>query len=53
MIRRGAFVLLEGVDRSGKSTQCKRLVDYLNANGIRSKLYGFPSTMVYSMLLMN
>lgn len=27
---RGAFILLEGLDRSGKSTQCQMLVDYLN-----------------------
>jgi hypothetical protein len=32
---RGAFVLFEGVDRSGKSTQAARLVDALNAEGVR------------------
>lgn len=32
---RGAFILLEGIDRCGKSTQAKRLVDHLTASGVR------------------
>jgi dTMP kinase len=28
---RGAFILLEGLDRSGKSSQCLRLAEALNA----------------------
>lgn len=31
---RGAFIVLEGVDRCGKSTQAKRLVEDLNADGV-------------------
>jgi hypothetical protein len=34
---RGAFILLEGVDRSGKSTQAARLVDALKAQGVRHR----------------
>ena len=30
---RGAFILFEGVDRSGKTTQASRLVQHLNATG--------------------
>ena len=29
MARRGAFILLEGIDRTGKTTQCKALAQYL------------------------
>ena len=32
---RGAFIVLEGVDRCGKSTQCARLVEALQAEGVR------------------
>ena len=28
---RGAFILFEGVDKSGKSTQSRALVDHLNS----------------------
>lgn len=31
---RGAFIVLEGIDRCGKSTQARRLVDNLNASGV-------------------
>jgi hypothetical protein len=31
---RGAFIVLEGVDRCGKSTQCARLVEALNKEGV-------------------
>lgn len=31
---RGAFIVLEGIDRSGKSTQAQRLVDFLNSQGV-------------------
>ena len=31
---RGAFIVLEGVDRCGKTTQCKRLVETLKAKGV-------------------
>lgn len=33
--RRGAFIVLEGADRAGKSTQCKLLVQQLQALGVR------------------
>lgn len=42
-MKRGAFILLEGVDRSGKTTQCKRLVEALTNEGIKAKFYNFPS----------
>ncbi|KAJ1988437.1 hypothetical protein H4R33_002431 [Dimargaris cristalligena] len=39
---RGAFILLEGCDRTGKSTQAERLVDALNRRGQRALLWKFP-----------
>ena len=42
-MKRGVFIVIEGVDRSGKTTQCHRIVERLNAEGITAKFYGFPS----------
>ena len=49
---RGAFIVLEGTDRSGKSTQCARLVTALNAAGVPAELWRFPdrTTSVGQML---
>lgn len=40
--RRGALIVLEGVDRAGKTTQCLRLVTALCASGHRAELLRFP-----------
>ncbi|XP_062050405.1 thymidylate kinase isoform X2 [Lepus europaeus] len=40
--RRGALIVLEGVDRAGKSTQSRRLVAALRAAGHRAELLRFP-----------
>ncbi|XP_039325984.1 thymidylate kinase isoform X4 [Saimiri boliviensis] len=40
--RRGALIVLEGMDRAGKSTQSRRLVDALCALGHRAELLRFP-----------
>ncbi|XP_061492630.1 thymidylate kinase [Rhineura floridana] len=40
--RRGALIVLEGVDRAGKSTQGRRLVEALWAGGHRAELLRFP-----------
>lgn len=39
---RGALVVLEGLDRSGKTSQCSRLVSYLEGQGISAELWRFP-----------
>ncbi|CAD7686666.1 unnamed protein product [Nyctereutes procyonoides] len=39
---RGALIVLEGVDRAGKSTQSRRLVAALCAAGHRAELLRFP-----------
>ncbi|KAF5921541.1 hypothetical protein HPG69_009109 [Diceros bicornis minor] len=40
--RRGALIVLEGVDRAGKSTQGRKLVAALCAAGHRAELLSFP-----------
>lgn len=40
--RRGALIVLEGVDRAGKTTQGRRLVAALCAAGHRAELLRFP-----------
>mmetsp|Transcript_30529 Transcript_30529/g.94552 ORF Transcript_30529/g.94552 Transcript_30529/m.94552 type:complete len:214 (-) Transcript_30529:32-673(-) len=49
---RGAFVVFEGVDRAGKSTQCKLLAEGLRAKGRDAKLINFPdrSTEIGKMI---
>ncbi|KAJ1965538.1 hypothetical protein IWQ62_002643 [Dispira parvispora] len=39
---RGAFILLEGCDRTGKSTQAAKLVERLQTLGHSTKLWKFP-----------
>ena len=39
---RGALIVFEGCDKSGKSTQCKKLVDILNQNGTKAEQWRFP-----------
>ena len=40
--RRGAFVLFEGIDRCGKSSQTKMLVESLKAKGVDAELWCYP-----------
>ncbi|KAK7475517.1 hypothetical protein BaRGS_00033273 [Batillaria attramentaria] len=39
---RGAFIVFEGCDKSGKSTQCSQLVQRLNDAGVKAELLKFP-----------
>ncbi|KAH9839988.1 thymidylate kinase [Rhodofomes roseus] len=50
--KRGAFIVLEGLDRSGKSTQAAMLVDRLKQEGVDVKLMRFPdrSTPIGKMI---
>ncbi|XP_061389215.1 thymidylate kinase [Musca vetustissima] len=41
-IKRGAFIVLEGCDRCGKSTQSRKLVEYLENCSIPVKYMAFP-----------
>lgn len=40
--QRGAFIVIEGLDRSGKTTQVKRLCDKLYSQGRNIKTLRFP-----------
>lgn len=42
MTRRGVFLLFEGVDRCGKTTQTKMLHDALNTSSLSASLLHFP-----------
>lgn len=40
--KRGAFIVFEGCDKSGKSTQCSLLVNKLNKAGVSAQVIKFP-----------
>ncbi|KAJ5995615.1 hypothetical protein N7481_002592 [Penicillium waksmanii] len=40
--RRGALIVVEGLDRAGKSSQCEKLRDYLSEQGHTVKYIRFP-----------
>ncbi|KAI6242940.1 DTMP kinase [Aphelenchoides fujianensis] len=41
-MKRGLFIVLEGLDRSGKSTQCRRLVEWLKQEGHSVRFQPYP-----------
>uniref|UniRef100_A0A673LYC7 Thymidylate kinase-like domain-containing protein n=1 Tax=Sinocyclocheilus rhinocerous TaxID=307959 RepID=A0A673LYC7_9TELE len=43
--RRGALIVLEGVDRAGKTTQCQKLVQALQQSGRAAEMIRFPGKM--------
>lgn len=42
-IKRGALIVFEGCDRSGKTTQCKKLVEMLTKKNHKVKFMNFPN----------
>jgi len=48
---RGAFIVIEGLDRAGKTTQVKRLCDKLYKQGHNIKTIRFPG--IYPFLIFN
>jgi thymidylate kinase len=44
MSRRAPFIVIEGLDRSGKSTQAALLLARFEAAGLPAKLIKFPGT---------
>ena len=43
---RGALIVVEGLDRAGKSSQCQRLCQYLRDQGNPVKTLRFPGVIV-------
>ena len=41
-LSRGAFILFEGVDRCGKTTQASKLVESLNQSGVAARVVEIP-----------
>lgn len=39
---RGALVVVEGCDRSGKTTQCKKIVSTLQSENVQAEYMNFP-----------
>ena len=42
---RGLFIVVEGCDRSGKSTQCERLLNRFKSQGRDARLVKFPGNV--------
>jgi dTMP kinase len=42
LAKRGAFIVIEGLDRSGKSTQAAKLLSRLQNEGFSAQLIKFP-----------
>lgn len=42
---RGALIVIEGCDRSGKTTQCKKVVEVLNSMNISAEYMNFPGKL--------
>lgn len=40
--KRGALIVLEGLDRCGKTTQCSRLLSFLKGRGLSVESWRFP-----------
>ena len=53
MAQRGAFIVFEGIDRCGKSTQCARLVQELNKKGVKAVQMRFPGILISYMIIRN
>lgn len=51
--KRGALIVVEGVDRSGKSTQAKKLVDSLRSKAYKTELMVFPDRTTNTGRLIN
>jgi len=41
-VARGALIVIEGVDRSGKTTQCTKLTNRLVCEGVKAEFFKFP-----------
>lgn len=49
--KRGALIVLEGMDKAGKTTQCKKLVQALQEKGQAAEMIRFPGKAFYNDLI--
>lgn len=49
--KRGALIVLEGMDKAGKTTQCKKLVQALQEKGQPAEMIRFPGKAFYNDLI--
>jgi dTMP kinase len=42
---RGSFIVLEGLDRSGKTTQSEKLLEYFRSQGREARIRRFPGNV--------
>lgn len=47
-VKRGAFIVMEGLDRTGKSTQSKKIMESLNNLGLKTELMVFPDRTTHT-----
>ena len=53
IVKRGAFILFEGVDRCGKTTQTGKLIEFLRAQNIPCEHMRFPGKHTCILQLIN
>ena len=46
---RGALIVFEGCDRSGKTTQCQKLLNRLHKEGVSAELIKFPGRLCFHL----
>ncbi|XP_055628055.1 uncharacterized protein LOC129769669 [Toxorhynchites rutilus septentrionalis] len=51
--KRGVLIALEGCDRVGKTTQCKKIVEFLMNSGRKAKFINFPDRSTQCGALIN
>jgi dTMP kinase len=49
--RRGALIVVEGLDRAGKTSQCQLLMEALRQQGHQVKYVKFPGNMLPDYIL--
>ena len=53
MQKRGLFIVLEGLDRSGKSSQTKNIVEYFTQKDLPSEHMNFPNREIQTGKMIN
>ena len=49
-MKRGALIVFEGCDRSGKTTQCKKMLAWLERNNRKAHFMRFPGNLLADYL---